>query len=171
MNSLCLLIFSVLFIQLSFQQTIQERLDPSFIDETLNILESGAVFLFGYGSQGLQVTPEGEFLQGWQDLMLELERVSLLNNAEGEWIYEWVYPDGEVYKLIDEEGHLITVSDNGYYEDNTEYIAAQSGLAVSEVSGSADSLIASVIYDVYVRDPTIESISAAEAYYLGINGT
>ena len=170
MNSLCLFILSVLFIQLSFQQgSLQEGLGPVFIYYTLDSLEAGAVYLVGYGSQGLQITPEGEFLEGWQDLMLELERVSL-NNAEGEWIYEWVYPDGEVYKVIDENGHMITVSDHGYYSDDTELVAAESGLSVSELPDAMDSVFASVIYDVYVRDPTIESISAAEAHYLGLTG-
>jgi len=165
MKYISLFILSVLFIQLSLQQNPA----PFFINYTLDRLADGDTFTLGSGPQVLTVTPQGEFGEGWQDLTLNLERTQV-NNAAGEWIYEWETLNGEVFSLTDDNGHLVVVGDDGYREDLTYAVASESGLPVEAVPAVVGILFTSVSNDVYVLDTEINSISAAEAYYLGLTG-
>jgi len=164
MNFLYLLILSALFIQLSLQQNP----GPLFVNYTLDRLADGDTFLIGSGPQGLIVTPQGEFGEGWENLILNLERTPL-NNAEGEWTYEWETLNGESFVAIDDNGHLVIVGD-GYREDLTYFVASESGVSIEALPDVIEILFESVMNDVYVRNTTIDSISATEAYYLGSTG-
>ncbi len=162
-------VFLFALFALFIQQSLQQNPAPFFINYTLDRLAEGDTFLIGAGPQVLAVTPQGEFGEGWQDLMLELERTTI-NNAEGEWIYEWETPNGEDFTLINDNGHLVVVGDD-YREDLSPLASAQSGVPIEVLPVFVDVLFASVSNDVYVLDTEIQSISAIEAYQLGMAGS
>jgi len=77
--------------------------------------------------------------------------------------------NGEVFEIIDDNGQLVVVGDD-YREDITAYVASETGLPVAALPGVMDGLFESIMNDVYVKNNTIQSISAAEAYILGSGG-
>jgi len=162
--------YTFIFLFFTLQLSLQQNPGPFFADFTLDKLGDGDTFLIASGAQGLVVTPQGEFGEGWEDLILELERVALPNNAEGEWIYEWETLEGQVFEIIDDNGQLIQVGDDSSEENLSEYIASETGIPAVALPGVMEGLFGAIMNDVYVKDTNIQSISATEAYTLGSGG-
>lgn len=71
---------------------------------------------------------------------------------------------------VSDNGHLVVVGDD-YREDLSPLASAQSGVPIEVLPVFVDVLFASVSNDVYVLDTEIQSISAIEAYQLGMAGS